>query len=162
MKKLRDKILQILYFILFRMMLCYWFVTRPQYYSVYIGVWHKNEILIIKNSYKSYYTVPCGGIKRKENTAVAAARELYEEVGIDISPGQLAPAARFTIYHEFMYDNVTFFEIRYEHKPTYRIDNREVTWARFLTMTDAKKLRLSPVVKTYLEQKITNGRNFTS
>lgn len=162
MKKLSDKILQILYFIIFRMMMCYWFVARPQYYSVYIGVWFENEILIIKNSYKSPHTVPCGGIKRKENAAAAAARELSEEVGIHINPGQLTQAAQFTIYHEFMYDNVTFFEIRFEHKPAYRIDNREVTWARFLTITDVKKLRLSPVVKTYLEQEIDSGRDFAS
>lgn len=153
MRSFADKTIQILYFVLFRIMRCYWFVTRPRYFGAYVAVWHGDQILIIKNSYKSVYTVPCGNINRKETAAAAAVRELSEEVNIRLKPEQIALAAQFTILNEFKQDHISFFEFAFDQIPPVRVDNREVVWARFMTVAEAKRLPLSPVVTEYLSRR---------
>lgn len=153
MRGFADKTIQILYFVLFRIMRCYWFVARPRYFGAYIAVWHGDQILIIKNSYKNVYTVPCGNINRQETALAAAVRELAEEVNIRLKPEQLALAAQFTILNESKQDHISFFEVTFERIPPLQVDNREVVWARFITVAEAKLLPLSPVVTEYLSRR---------
>lgn len=152
MKTVIDKTIQLLYFILFRVMLCYWFVVRPQFFGAYVAVWWQDRLLIIKNSYKSRYTVPCGAIGRKETPVEAAVRELKEEVNIALPPEQLRLASQFTISQEFKQDNIVFFEVSYDQRPTFKIDNREVVWARFLTISEAETYPLSMALSEYLRR----------
>jgi 8-oxo-dGTP pyrophosphatase MutT (NUDIX family) len=131
----------------------YWFIVRPRFFGAYVGVWHADRILIIKNSYKKAYTVPCGKIQRGETAVAAAARELAEEVGIDLKPEQLVLAAQFMILNESKKDHISFFEATFDRPPTFQVDNREVVWAQFLTVAEAKQLPLSPVVLNYLSRR---------
>ena len=65
----------------------YWRVAKPTTHGVKVFALHPDfdSVLLIRNSYgdKSLYTLPGGSIKRNESVEQAAARELYEEVGLE-------------------------------------------------------------------------------
>ncbi len=147
--------MQLIYRIAFRILYCYWFLVRPNFYGAYVGLWYGNQILMIKNSYRRVYTVPSGKIDRKEAPVDAAVRELSEEVGIRLAPEQLSLAGRFTIFHEYKHDHISFYEVHLDQKPSFRIDNREVAWARFLPVSEAERLNLSPVMLEYFSKYAT-------
>ena len=123
---------------------------QPTINGVFIAVWHKDKILIVKNSYRKWYIVPCGGIKRNEDRKQAAVRELYEEVGITADPEALRYAGNFAERYKYALDNGFFYEIALTVMPEIKIDNREVVWARFMKPEQAFELVLNPLVRAYL------------
>ena len=66
----------------------WWFVRRPRVRGAYVAVWHDGRLLLIRNSYKTGETVPCGGLRRGESPRAGARRELEEEVGIAVHEGE--------------------------------------------------------------------------
>ena len=48
------------------------------------------EVLILKTSYKKYWTLPGGVVEHDESLMTALIREVKEEVNLDISGGKLA------------------------------------------------------------------------
>ena len=122
-------------------------------YGVYVAVWHREKLLIIKNSYKKRFTIPCGRIKRGEDIAEAAVRELREEVGITLEKSQIKFVGKYSAKHTYATDVGSFFEFKTAELPKVRVDNREVTWAEFLTLDQISGLKLSPTVKTWLENR---------
>ena len=44
----------------------------------------KNELLIVKPSYKDHWSVPGGGVDENESPRNACVREVKEEIGLDI------------------------------------------------------------------------------
>ncbi len=144
---------QICYRLAYRILLCLWFFTRPTVNGVYIAVWHKDRILIIKNSYKRRYTIPCGRIKRQEALNDAAVRELYEEVRIQTKASQLTFMGKYATQHKYAHDIGHFFEVNLPNKPDFKVDQREVVWARFMTLAEALALELNITVRAYLEDR---------
>lgn len=153
MANIHDKLFQLLYKVAYRLSLCVWYIFRPSSYGVYISVWHDGKILVIRNSYKTEYTFPSGGIKRGESEEDAAARELLEEVNIQTWPDLLLFVGRFRGSHEFKKDTGTFFEMVCSAPPKIKVDDREVVTAEFLTPTEALGLDLSPFVRAYLRER---------
>lgn len=92
------------------------------------AVWHGERLLVVKHSYLRCVTLPGGHIDHQEPPARAAARELAEEVGIDVSPGQLRFFGRFELRHS----RLSLFECHLEQVPGIKIDNREITAAAFV------------------------------
>jgi ADP-ribose pyrophosphatase YjhB (NUDIX family) len=148
---LRDKFFQVAYCLAYRILICFWFIFRPSVRGVFVGIWYDGKILIIRNSYKTKYSVPGGYLKRNENPALAAVRELQEEINIRISPDHLNYMGEFTFFDEFKHDTVTFFEVKLSDSPEIKFDNREVIWGKFLTPSSALELNLTPPVQEYLE-----------
>ena len=150
MKEFFNKIVQVFYKLAHRAILAIWFFTRPTVYGVYIAVWYDKRLLVIKNSYKKRFTIPCGRIKRGEDLAEAAVRELYEEVGIKLEKDQLNFVGEYTGEFKYATDIGNFFEIGMTELPTFKVDNREVIWAQFMTLDQISKLNLNPTVKAWL------------
>lgn len=96
-----------------------------------VAVWHKERLLIVKHSYLRCVTLPGGHIDGQEPPARAAARELAEEVGIDVSPSQIGFFGRF----ELRQSRLSLFECYLDHAPRIKIDNREITAAAFVDPT---------------------------
>jgi ADP-ribose pyrophosphatase YjhB (NUDIX family) len=153
MTLLSNRKAQVFYKLAYKTLLTLWFFTRPTVYGVYIAVWYREKLLIVKNSYKKSFTIPCGRIRRGEDLAVAAVRELSEEVGIKIRKSQLTFVGEYTAEHKYATDIGNFFEIEMAKLPTVQADDREVVWAQFKPLDQISKLNLNPTVKAWLDNR---------
>lgn len=125
--------------------------------GVFIAVWHDDRILIIKNSYRKWYILPCGGIKPHETIERAAVRELFEEVGVEARIEQVRYVGRYAQRYKYALDNGHFFELNCSAAPPIKIDNREVIWAEFMFPEKAIALNLNPLVRLYLSDRLLNN-----
>ncbi|UCE85987.1 MAG: NUDIX hydrolase [Deltaproteobacteria bacterium] len=130
----------------------YWFVFRPEQRGVYVAVWHRGRLLVVKLSYRSAATIPCGAVKRGEPRASAAARELAEEVGIDVRPEALRFVGEVVNHSGYLKDHCDVFELDLSEEPAVRVDRREVVRAAFRTPAEILAGPLSPVVRAYLTE----------
>ena len=153
MANLHDRMAQLFYKLAYRALLILWFFTRPTVYGVYIAVWYQKNLLIVKNSYKKSFTIPCGQIKRGEDLAEAAVRELHEEVNLKFKKSQLKFVGEYTADHKYATDIGNFFEIKMAEKPPVRIDNHEVVWAHFMPLDQVSALNLNPTVRAWLDSR---------
>ena len=84
----------------------WWRLTRPTIHGAYVilrvrgPALSEDEILLVRNSYKKAFSVPCGGIRRGEQPIEGALRELHEEVGISISPKRLKDRGKIFLVHD--------------------------------------------------------------
>jgi 8-oxo-dGTP diphosphatase len=138
----------------YRLLSVYWFLARPDTHGVCVGVWHGREVLLIKNSYKPYFSLPGGGPHRGEAGPETGARELREEVGVHVSPDQLRAAFEIVSTEEHKRDHVRFFEIDVPSRSPITIDRREVVWAEFVDSRDALSRPLGPAMRAYLEDAV--------
>ncbi len=84
------------------------------------------------HSYRPGRTLPGGRLRRNEAPEAGACRELLEELGLHVSPADLAlivPGRRASIY-----------EYRALSEPRIEIDNREIIEAGFLAPEDVPEL----------------------
>ena len=149
-----DRLWRLGLWLAYRVISVAWYVFRPQTRGVFIAVWHNGELLVIRNSYRGWYALPAGGLRRGETLKDAALRELREEVGIAAEPDALHFAGDISTTFEFKRDRCSFFEVEYATRPDVRVDGREVVWAGFLTPPVALKTRLAPPVRAYLEGRL--------
>ncbi len=154
-----DIFFQKLYWFAYRLRLFYNFCTCPDAYGVYIAVWVQDKILIIKNSYKSCYTIPCGGLHWHETGKQGAIRELYEEVNIKVSSDDLTFVGTYISCVENMTDYIIVYEVNLSELPDFKVDNREVIWANFEEPGKALKRDLFPTVRKYLKNKVGNSKH---
>jgi len=90
------------------------------------------ELLLIRNSYgdRSVFVLPGGGIGRRETPAAAAAREVREEVGLEIR--DLAFVSTHLSSAEGRRDTIHLFRGRVGASPV--ADGLEVAEARFFPL----------------------------
>jgi ADP-ribose pyrophosphatase YjhB (NUDIX family) len=90
------------------------------------------ELLLIRNSYgrTQLFVLPGGGIGRRETPESAAAREVKEEVGLEVR--RLVRVSEHFNGAEGKRDTITLFTALAEGAP--RIDNLEVEEARFFPL----------------------------
>lgn len=148
-----NQLYQIIYKIAYRLYLIICFITRQKMTGAYIAVWSDGKILLIKNSYKEKYTIPCGGVNKNESIIQAAVRELKEETGIEIPEKSLRFYKEYINHEEYKEDHIHLFELFLETAPEVKIDNREVIWGEFKTKDQALKYNLFKPVKDYLLSK---------
>ncbi len=148
-----DTPIQWLFKLAYQLKLLYNKIFYPDAYGVYVAVWAEGKILMIKNSYKSYFTLPCGGIKKDESAEQAAVRELLEEVNIQTNAKELSFFSSFLSVFENMHDHINLYELYLKKVPQFNIDNREVIWGEFITLEEALEMDLFPVVHDYLLNK---------
>jgi ADP-ribose pyrophosphatase YjhB (NUDIX family) len=130
----------------------WWFVRRPDSYGAFVFLWRGDEILLIRNSYRSGYTVPSGNLNRGETPRQAAQRELAEEVGLEVREGEFEYAGEAHLDFEHKRDHSSFFELQRDPGSPIelRIDRREVVWAEFCPVGRLSELDISPHVTAYL------------
>jgi len=90
------------------------------------------ELLLIRNSYgdRAVFVLPGGGIGRREAPAAAAAREVREEVGLEVR--DLAPVSTHLSSAEGKRDTIHLFSGRTLGHPV--ADRVEVDEARFFPL----------------------------
>jgi 8-oxo-dGTP diphosphatase len=132
----------------------YWGVRHPHKGGVLIAIWNEGELLIVKNTYRRQRTLPGGYPHAGETPAQTGERELAEECDVRVSPDALKEVYRAEHLFEGRRDDVTIVEVHLPTRPTVRIDNREVSDARFAKPRDILALDIVPHLREYLEQKV--------
>jgi 8-oxo-dGTP pyrophosphatase MutT (NUDIX family) len=136
-------------------------IRHPHVYGAYVAVWRGHDLLLIRNSYRAGETVPCGAIHRRETPMAAAARELFEEVGIEASEADLVPAGEVVVDFENAVDHAHFFELRVGAEAGLSIDRREVIWAGFVPAESLRERPLVPHLRRYLETALPDSQSAT-
>jgi len=144
----------------------WWQLAQPSIHGAHVVLrlqstsLEEDKILVVRHSYKSGLSVPCGGIHRGESALDGARRETFEEVGIRLRPEQLMAQGEIFLIHDGRKDHGHFFEcaLPSEARPRIRIDEREIIWADFLPESELLKLDLLPHLRRYLEQPPTTPK----
>ncbi len=106
----------------------------------------------MRHSYKPGIGLPAGMLRRGEDPAVAAARELAEEVGVRVDPVSLRWVGRLRCTDEGKRDELEFFEAVLEPTPALAIDRREIVWAGFRRPDEILGAGAPPAVRRYFEE----------
>jgi len=113
----------------FRILTLYWRKRGITRTGVGVIIRHDGRVLAVRHSYRPEYTIPGGGIGRNETPAIAAARELGEELSLAVVPEDLVYLRQRR--------NTHLMELQLTEAPDIRIDNREIIEAVFLTPEEA-------------------------
>ena len=148
-----DRAFQLGYKVAYRLMRTAWRLTNPLTHGAVVLIWSRGEILLVRNSYVSYYSAPGGFVKSGEDAREAARRELIEEVGLDVQPDQLSLALELTHPWEYKRDHVKIFELSLDERPVVHVDHREVVEALWVSPQDALALNVFPPLKRVIREK---------
>jgi 8-oxo-dGTP diphosphatase len=152
-----DRAFQLAYVCAYRMMRVYWTVRRPTTNGALVTIWNRGEVLLVRNSYVNYYTLPGGYLRRGETSREAALRELREEVGVSAQSGDLKLLVDETHAWEGKQDHVSIFALELDERPEIRVDHREVIDAAWFSPERALELELFPPLRRAIEQRKTGG-----
>ena len=94
------------------MLRSYWFVRRPETSGALAAVWWDERLLLVKNSYRSFHTLPGGYVHPGEDPRVAASRELREETSVVLEPSTFTHAYHGIHPFEFRKDTLDIYETR--------------------------------------------------
>lgn len=153
---LSDRAFQLAYVCAFQLMRAYWTVRRPTTHGALVTLWNEGQVLLVRNSYVPYYSLPGGYIHAGEGGSQAAARELGEEVGLRTTPEQLTLVHEETHPWQGKQDHVQIFSLDLPKRPEIKIDHREVIEAAWWSPERALTLNLFPPLRTVLEQRARN------
>lgn len=142
-----DLLFRIAYRGAYRLMRAYWAVAHPRTHGALVLVWNGGEVLLVRNSYTRYHSAPGGYVKAGETGAVAAARELREETGLQSRPEDLRQALDEQHVWEGKQEHIEIFELESHDRPVIQVDNREVVSAQFYPPQRALELDLFPPLR---------------
>jgi len=148
-----DRLFQLGYILAYRLLLVWWYFTRPCTKGAICAVWSGGRVLLVRSPYRPYFNFPGGFIDRRETGLQTATRELGEEVNISVAPEQLTFSRRTVESRQHREENTEIFEIEMATEPLVRIDHREIIAAAFLTPSEALQLDLLPATRDYILDK---------
>jgi 8-oxo-dGTP diphosphatase len=148
-----DRLFQAAYVCAYQLMRVYWTVRRPTTHGALVTLWNEGQVLLVRNSYVPYYSLPGGYIHAGETGSQAAARELGEEVGLTASPDQLSLVHEETHPWQGKQDHVQIFTLDVPKRPEIKIDHREVIEAAWWSPERALTLNLFPPLRKVIEQR---------
>ena len=90
---------------------------------------------------------------RGEDRAVGAARELREEVGIEVTPDALVYWGEIISRHEYKEDHAFLFELVLDERPEVTVDRREVIGAEWIPVDRIDIGELSHAAIEYVTSK---------
>ncbi len=147
-----DRLYQVAYVCAYQLMRVYWRVRRPDTHGALVAIWHQGRILLVRNSYVRYYSLPGGYVRAGETGRQAAKRELREEVALDVEEEQLELVLDRVRDWEGKHDRVEVFRLDVAEAPTIQVDNREVVSARFFSPDEALQQNLFPTLREHILQ----------
>ena len=139
-----------LYKIYYQLHLIYCFIFRPKVHGAYCLIYVDDKVLVIKNSYKKFWTIPCGMIDRGEAPLEAALREVQEEVGLLLVPDKMTFVKVLMNTSEYKKDHIHLFEYHLNAFPEVVIDNREVVDFNWISKREISDFPLFDPIKEFL------------
>lgn len=153
-----DRAFQLAYVAAYRMMRVYWKVRHPTTHGTLVAMWNGGDVLLVRNSYVPYYSLPGGYLRRGETPQQAALRELEEEVGVSANSEQLHLVLEETNDWEGKRDHVLIFSIELARRPAVAVDHREVIEASWWPPERALSVSLFPPLRRVIERRVQNTR----
>ncbi len=157
-----DRCYQLAYTCAYQLMRIYWRVRRPETHGALVAIWHDGRVLLVRNSYVKYYSLPGGYVRSGESGRAAAVRELREEISLDVEPDTLELALDVTRDWEGKRDRVELFRLNLPAEPVVAVDNREVVRAEMFAPAEALKLPLFPTLRQHIEQVAASSADISS
>jgi 8-oxo-dGTP diphosphatase len=134
----------------YRVLRLWWFLRRPSHRGAVVAVWCQGRLLVVRQSYRPGLNLPGGSVDTREPAAVAACRELKEELGLSTEPQALVHVRDAVLWFEHRRDHISFFDLHLNEMPTPLPDKREIIEARFLSPEAVRALPHSPILSAYL------------
>lgn len=148
-----DRGFQLAYICAYQVMRRYWSFFRVSTHGALVTVWNRGEVLLVRNSYVSFYSLPGGYLRAGETARDAALRELFEEVQVRAKAEDLVPLIDETHDWEGKRDHVEIFSIDVAERPTVKVDHREVVEASWWSPERALSLNLFPPLRRAIERR---------
>ncbi len=148
-----DLALQLGYLCAYQLMRAYWRLRRPTTHGALVAIFCRGQVLMVRNSYVSYYSAPGGYLRSHETAREAAVRELCEEIGLAVNPSQLELALEVTHDWEGKQDHVAIFTLDVDERPTVRVDHREVVEAFWFSPQQVADNDVFPPLKQVIEKR---------
>jgi 8-oxo-dGTP diphosphatase len=149
-----DALYRTAYRVAYRGARIYWHVFRPENHGALVALWCAGRVLLVKNSYVDYYSLPGGNVRANETAEDAAIRELKEEINLVVERGKLITALVHTHEWQGRPDHVVIFALELEQTPAIRVDHREVVSAEWLLPQEALSRDLFPPLRQVIEQHV--------
>jgi 8-oxo-dGTP diphosphatase len=157
-----DLLYRTMYRTAYKMMRVYWGVRHPATHGALVAIWFEGQVLLVRNSYVPYYSLPGGYVRRDESGRDAALRELFEETGIRAEASDLKPVLDERHEWEGKREHIEIFELDVSERPVVKVDNREVLRAEFFDPTKALLNRLFPPLRQVIERRVASGSSAPS
>ena len=138
----------------YQLMRVYWAVRRPLTHGSLVAIWVNERILLVRNSYVRYFSLPGGYVKSGESGKDAAIRELREEIGLTVSPAELQPSIDESHVWEGKRERIEIYQLNLDNEPRIEVDHREVVAAAFYSPSEALGLQLFAPLRQHIEQKL--------
>ena len=145
-----DLLYRIVLAIGFRVARTAWRLTQPRHEGALVAILVGPSMLMLRQSYRPELSMPGGGVTPGEDPAVAASRELAEELDLCVAPAALRQVHVETGIWDGRRDTVTFFELDLPQCPALRLDNREVVAASLVPFDQLDAADLTPAVGAYV------------
>jgi 8-oxo-dGTP diphosphatase len=145
---------RIAYRVAYRMMRVYWRLTHASTHGALVALWHNGKILLVKNSYVPYWSLPGGYVNAGESAIDAALRELKEEVGLEVPASKLIRAVDLEHEWEGKREHVEIFSLEVDAPPSIAVDHREVVAAHFFRSDEALRLDLFPPIRRHITERM--------
>jgi ADP-ribose pyrophosphatase YjhB (NUDIX family) len=149
-----DRGFQLAYLCAYQLMRRYWALRHPTTHGALVVLQNGGEVLLVRNSYVPYYSLPGGYVRSSETAREAALRELVEEVGVSANGDELELVLDVTHEWEGKHEHVEIFVLQLSTRPSIAVDHREVVEASWWTPERALSLNLFPPLRRVLEMKV--------
>lgn len=130
-----------------------WLVVRLSPPRTRVAITHKGKVLLVKDWLGSgEWSLPGGGLHRKESAPEGAAREVQEELSLVIDPKQLNKVGTFRLRTNGIAVNFEGFHVELSDLPhvvLQRIELLDYTWAG---SHELGSLRLSTTARAVLSE----------
>jgi ADP-ribose pyrophosphatase YjhB (NUDIX family) len=125
---------------------------KPKHDAAGVAIIYNNKILLIHPTNSSWKKgtcgIPKGGIESGEDLMDAALRELREETGIILQPGQLDPSPEsvhisrknvewILFYYVCKINDLSEIGLASERLPNSMLQIEEIDWGKFVTAEEA-------------------------